>query len=275
MTGLLKTLWQVGVYGLLGIYGASIFFFALKPLLGWPIPRLLGPISTLFVWAFALGHALWTLGWRHALVFFGVAFVAGLAFEAVGVATGWVYGGYHYSPRLGPMLFRVPVLIPLSWFMVIYLAFALAGRLADGSDRTASFGRAMLNCFVGAIVATAWDVVVDPQMARTGLWVWEQPGEFFGVPVRNFAGWMATSFVVLLVYRAVTRNWPPRPWGESSRLFAALPLIAYGALALSFVIGYSVQEEGALAVVAFFTMGAFACFALAREGERSERKAGL
>ncbi len=62
----MKTAWQLAVYALLGLYCASIFFFALKPLIGWPIPRLLGPVSTLLVWAFALGHAVWTLGWRSA-----------------------------------------------------------------------------------------------------------------------------------------------------------------------------------------------------------------
>lgn len=252
------------MYALLGLYFAAIFFFAFKPLLGWPIPRLLGPASTLFVWAFALGHAVWTLGWRHALVFFGLAFVVGLAFEAVGVATGWVYGGYHYSPRLGPQLFRVPVLIPMSWFMVVYLAHAVTERLTGGAGQPRTASRAALACVLGAVVATAWDVVADPQMARTNLWVWEQPGEFFGVPVQNFIGWMITSFVVLVAYRAATWKWPPQPWADSSPLFAALPVIAYGALALSFVVGYLAQGEGALAVVAFFTMGALSLTALAR-----------
>ncbi len=262
--GRAKTAWQFAIYALLGLYCASIFFFALKPLLGWPIPRLLGPVSTLFVWAFALGHAVWTLGWRRALVFFGLAFVIGLTFEAVGVATGWVYGGYHYGPRLGPQLFHVPVLIPLAWFMVIYLAFVVTERLTGGAGQPKTVGCAFLACLLGAVVATTWDVVADPQMARTNLWVWERPGEFFGVPVQNFVGWMGTSFVVLAAYRAATWRWPTRPVGESSPLFAALPVFAYGALALSFVVGYSAQGERALAVVALFTMGALSLAALAR-----------
>ena len=64
-----KTAWQFAIYALLGLYFTSIFFFALKPLLGWPIPRLLGPVSTLLVWAFARGQAVWTLGWRRACGF--------------------------------------------------------------------------------------------------------------------------------------------------------------------------------------------------------------
>jgi putative membrane protein len=137
-------------------------------------------------------------------------------------------------------------------------------RLTGGAGQPKTVGRAFLACLLGAVVATTWDVVADPQMARTNLWVWEQPGEFFGVPVQNFVGWMGTSFVVLATYRAATWRWPTRPVGESSPLFAALPVIAYGALALSFVVGYSAQGEGALAVVAFFTMGALSLAALAR-----------
>jgi putative membrane protein len=114
------------------------------------------------------------------------------------------------------------------------------------------------------MVATAWDVVVDPQMARIGLWIWEQPGEFFGVPVHNFAGWLVTSLAVLASYRAATWGSPPRPLGASSPFFALLPVLAYGALALSYVVGYTVQGEQALAVVAFFTMGTLTLTALAQ-----------
>jgi len=269
-----KELWCPAVYLLLGLYLASLLVFTFRPVIGWPIPQSLGRASTLLIWAFALGHALWTLGWRHALVFFALAFFIGFTFEAVGIATGWVYGDYHYGPRLGPVMLGVPVLIPLSWFTVIYLALAVTERLADGASARTLRGAA-LSCVLGAVVATAWDVVVDPQMARIGLWIWEQPGEFFGVPVHNFLGWLATSLAVLASYRAATWAWPPRPLGASSPLFALLPVLAYGALALSYVVGYSVQGQGALAVVAFFTMGALTLTALAqgrREVQPGERQ---
>ena len=129
-----KELWCPAVYLLLGLYLASLLVFTFRPVIGWPIPQSLGRASTLLIWAFALGHALWTLGWRHALVFFALAFFIGFTFEAVGIATGWVYGDYHYGPRLGPVMLGVPVLIPLSWFTVIYLALAVTERLADVID---------------------------------------------------------------------------------------------------------------------------------------------
>ena len=259
----MKSFWRLAIYILLGLYVASIFFFALKPLTGLPMPPMLGPVSTIFVWGFALLHAGWRLGWRNALVFFSLAFGVGLALEAVGVATGWIYGGYHYSSRLGPQLLGVPVLIPMSWFMVIYLAYSLSERLAGPWAQARAPGRVLVNVLLGAVVATAWDVVADPQMAKSKLWIWDQPGAFFGVPVQNFAGWLATAGLVLGLYAALSRRWPPRSVGENSGWFDQLPVLAYGALALSFVLGYAAQGEAALAVIAFFTMGALALAALA------------
>jgi putative membrane protein len=155
------------------------------------------------------------------------------------------------------MVLGVPVLIPLAWFMVIYLAYCLTQKLIG--DRSL-----LWNSVMGAVAATAWDVVADPQMARTGLWIWDRGGDFFGVPIQNFVGWWITSFIVLLLYHTVTRTLPPVTSTDPSPSFALLPVIAYAGLALSFIIGYAGQGEGALAVITFFTMGAMSLIALAK-----------
>ena len=36
---------------------------------------------------------------------------------------------------------------------------------------------------------------MDPLMVQSGRWVWEVNGAYFGVPVHNFIGWWATTFV--------------------------------------------------------------------------------
>ena len=46
------------------------------------------------------------------------------------MATGWVYGPYHYTDQLGPkFLGLVPYLIPVAWFMMSYPSFVIADRL--------------------------------------------------------------------------------------------------------------------------------------------------
>ena len=86
------------------------------------------------------------------------------SFEQVGVATGAVYGAYHYSGMLGPKLGAVPLLIPLAWFMMIYPSYLVASLIVDGqpfphdTDLKGIGTRAV----VAAMVMTAWDAVIDP-----------------------------------------------------------------------------------------------------------------
>jgi len=61
-------------------------------------------MATVFLVLFSLCHAWYLLGGRHCLVFFTLAAVISWIFEEVGVATGLIYGPYHYTAVLGPKL---------------------------------------------------------------------------------------------------------------------------------------------------------------------------
>jgi putative membrane protein len=52
--------------------------------------------------AFALLHAGHREGWSRAIWLLALVFIVSLLFESVGVATGWIYGPYHYTDQLGP-----------------------------------------------------------------------------------------------------------------------------------------------------------------------------
>jgi uncharacterized membrane protein len=56
---------------------------------------------------------------------------------------------------------------------------------------------------MSAIVMTAWDMIMDPIMVRMGFWVWEVEGPYFGVPLHNYVGWLATTFTIFLLYRLI------------------------------------------------------------------------
>jgi len=51
---------------------------------------------------FSLTHAWYSIGGRPTLVFFSLSAAIAWAFEEVGVATGLVFGAYHYTDYLGP-----------------------------------------------------------------------------------------------------------------------------------------------------------------------------
>jgi uncharacterized membrane protein len=186
------------------------------------LPVIPGGLNSLIVilLLFSLWHASVALGVRLTLAFFAITTVTSWIFEEIGVVTGLVYGSYHYTATLGPWLGSVPVLIPLAWFMLVYPSYALANLIVDGWPVGTPGGRGHLVrlALVGALVMTAWDLVVDPILSgpTVGAWVWERGGPYYGVPVQNYLGWIVTTFTAYLLYRSVERRWTPQPVGPLS-----------------------------------------------------------
>jgi uncharacterized membrane protein len=189
----------------------------------------------------SLTHAFFVLGWRHTLVFFGLSTVLSWCFEQAGVATGMIYGPYHYTDVLGMRLGHVPVLIPLAWFMLIYLSYVTANLLVGdppvgsaGVLHRRGLGQVLRASFLGAMVMTAGDLVLDPMLSGPDLnaWTWEQGGPYFGIPMQNYAGWMLTALSIHLAYRLVECRMYLRRIGPAAALIATLPLAAYGCIVI-------------------------------------------
>jgi putative membrane protein len=148
--------------------------------------------------AAAGGEAVETRGGRGALVTVAAGAV-GFGAELVGVATGRPFGHYAYSRRLGPRVRGVPVLAAAAWAMLARPAWVAAGWIS---------GRPAVRVPVAAAALTAWDVFLDPRMAREGYWSWPGGGRYEGVPASNFAGWFATGLAIFTVVAAVDRAAP-------------------------------------------------------------------
>jgi uncharacterized membrane protein len=223
-----------------------------------PLPDVPGGFHglTLFLVLFSFFHAWHALGWRHTLVFFALSAVISWGFEQVGVATGLIYGPYHYTEALGIKLGHVPLLIPLAWFMMIYPSYVIANLIVEGRPTGSRGGlrHIVWLAFLSAMVMTAWDLVVDPLLSSPPMqaWIWEPGGSYFGIPAQNFVGWLLTTFTVYLLYRLYERKVVPRPTGPVTATVAALPLVAYGSQMLANAI-YGQPE--ALRVIAPFVMG--------------------
>ena len=223
------------------------------------LPVIPGGINTLtlLLLLFSLAHSSYALGGRLTLAFFAITAVVSWTLEEAGVVTGLVFGPYHYTSTLGPWLGSVPVLIPLAWFMMIYPSYVIANLVIDGRPTGSPGGRGHLAglALLGALVMAAWDLVVDPILSGPviGAWVWEAGGPYFGIPVHNYAGWIGTTFIVYVAYRALERQWPPRPAGPMTPGASVLPVLAYGAMMVSNLLSGS--TPAALVVIAPIAMG--------------------
>ncbi|PRY50509.1 putative membrane protein [Geodermatophilus tzadiensis] len=181
-------------------------------------------------------------GVRTGLAVLGLVAVTAVAFESVGVATGFPYGPYAYSDVLGPTLLGVPFLVPLAWLMMAWpswvLARLLTRRARPGRQRPA-------RVVVAAAVFAAWDVVLDPQLVQAGYWTWARPQPGLPgidtVPLTNLAGWLLAGLVLMtLLDLVVARTAPP----GGRRTGDAAPLLVLGWMTLG----------GALAHAAFLDL---------------------
>ena len=216
--------------------------------------RFLTPVSTLAGFTFALLHAGQREGWMRALRLLALVFAISLLFESIGVATGLIYGAYHYTNKLGPLfLGLVPYLIPVAWFMMSYPSFVIADRLipADWTlTRAGRWQRILSVAAVGGLAMTAWDLVMDPIMVAGGHWVWDVNGAYHGIPLQNFWGWWLTVFTTFALYMLISGKAPKVPAAQFDRL----AVLSYLVTALGIVIVSLVSKAGELALVGFFAM---------------------
>lgn len=251
---------------------AAFAYLTLAGSFDWPGRTVIG--KTLVLMAFSMAHAALALGRRKMLVFFALSAVISWVFEEVGVRTGAIYGPYHYSDQLGFKLGHVPLMIPITWFAMIYPAYvvanAIVGRRVFGSSGTRS--HVLWLALVSALVMTCWDVVMDPVMSAKGYWIWERPGEYFGVPFQNFVGWLATTFTIYAAYRMYEwRTRAAESSAEFDRTLALAPIVAYALASTYYVVAAAPTE---LRVIACFVMGMPSLLAFGRLLGRTGQRVG-
>lgn len=91
-----------------------------------------------------------------------------------------IYGFYHYHEIWTLKLGHVPLLVVMTWPILIYMAFEMASRVSSAGARFIPL--------LGALVVLSDALFIEPIAVQTGLWSWRQPG-IFGVPPIGFAGW--------------------------------------------------------------------------------------
>lgn len=136
----------------------------------------------LFVVALAHALATWPLE-RTAALFLGGVAVAGVL-EVIGVASGLL------EHELRPQVLGVPLSVLLVWPAVVYVFYRIAALLAPSGVATAA---------LAAVLATAADVLLDPEGVRNGVWRYPESRlstpRFRGVPWWNYLAWLVVVFL--------------------------------------------------------------------------------
>jgi uncharacterized membrane protein len=159
-------------------------------------------------------HGYLSLGLRSITLFFVPAVLLSLCSELLGTSTGFPFGHYAYLSGLGYKIAGlVPFTIPLSWFYLGFSAYLLAYsglRVVLSRLDLKDFNVRLWAVVTGAVLLTAWDLVLDPAMSQAPFpfWEFQEVGEFFGMPYRNLVGWVGTGMVFMGVAALLGRKEP-------------------------------------------------------------------
>jgi hypothetical protein len=138
-----------------------------------------------------------------------------------------IFESYHYSPNFILTIDRAPIVIGLTWALII----AGAMRITDALGVRRRWAP-----FVDSLLAISLDLAFDAIAIRMGLWTWRgipHSEGWFGVPAGNFWAWLWVTFAFSLVTRWVRDASAGRPMREWLQLLAPIP--AYAVLLLGLV----------------------------------------
>ncbi len=233
-------------------------------------------------------HSLKVKGLGPTVAFFLICWSISWLCEYIGHNRGWFFGHYHYTKTLGVAIGGVPLIIIVTWSVVIYSSFMVIDWLVGmgGVVKLRSWwGRALWSTLIASATATlvcAWDLMVDPMATsyawwtgngRLPWWYWIRGGPYLrelpgieriegwegaaqsGVPIGNMVGWWIAPFFMVFIFYLFFQ----RANIVSGSLFNLVPLLVYFYVYFTLVflvleMNWYVQDMTQVALIGTFTM---------------------
>jgi len=225
------------------------------------INKLYPIILAVFIFVIAGFHGIKRYGMKNMAIFFMITWVVSNFFEALSIQTGFPFGFYHYVNLPGPRLFEVPVIIMIAYFGMGYAAWTLSHVLTGQYSKKLEGKQILIVPFIGAFIMVMWDLIMDPSFSTLqSIWVWQNPGPYFGVPLVNFAGWFLVVFIFFQIFALYISKYDKNNMDKStvfSKLFWGEMVAAYAIVALNAILKpilYYNDINLAMALITVFTM---------------------
>jgi hypothetical protein len=131
-----------------------------------------------------------------------------------------IFETYQYSPDFVLAIDRAPLLIGLTWALII----AGAMRITDALGVRRRYAP-----FVDSVLAISLDLAFDAVAIRLGLWTWRDVSPtdgWFGVPAGNFYAWLFVTLAFSLLARWLRDASRATPSFEWLQLLVPIPAFA-------------------------------------------------
>jgi hypothetical protein len=131
-----------------------------------------------------------------------------------------IFETYEYSPDFALAIDRAPIVIGLTWALII----AGAMRITDALGVRRRYAPV-----VDSVLAIMLDLAFDAVAIRMGLWTWRDIGAehgWFGVPAGNFYAWLFVTWSFSFLTRWLREAARDRPTLEWLQLLVPIPAFA-------------------------------------------------
>jgi putative membrane protein len=123
---------------------------------------------------------------KKFIILSSIIFFIGYSVEAIGVATGILFGSYSYGAFFGIKVFETPLLIGVNW---LFLSLSTHGVVRYFTKNP------ILLIVIPALLMTGLDFFIEPVAMKLGFWGWENNI----IPFQNYVMWFVTSAVIHVI----------------------------------------------------------------------------
>ncbi len=156
-------------------------------------------------------HQDFRLLWWVAVTYWGTFFI-----EVAGVATGRIFGVYHYGATMWIQWLDVPLVIALNWTLLILATNDLAARFLSSP---------LLAAVVASALIALYDLCIEPVAVALDYWQWA--GGI--IPTQNYIAWslVALFFSIPLQLLQIRFRHPLLPIYAGAQLVFFLLLLLF------------------------------------------------
>ena len=248
---------------LVGLCIFSTIFFRLNLFDGAPTIGVMLTFVVLVIFAWIQGIERY--GIKNMFIWFVITWVISNSLESLSILgeKGFPFGHYHYAVMENFSIGGVPIPIMIVYFGISYLAWTVAQSVLGIFDKPIVGFHKFLLPLTAAIIMGMFDLTADPRSATiSGHWVWENGGEFFGVPTSNFYGWVFVVYLFMQVFTLfISRRQPNKKSQQASRskFFWLRAAVIYLMMGIGvFIEGFTHTDHqeiySSMAMLSLFTM---------------------
>ena len=123
------------------------------------------------------------------LIVFSLGFIA----ELIGVHTGYLFGNYTYSSKLGLTVLDVPLIIGINWAILSIGAWNLCKKITSNT---------LLNILIASLLMVIFDICMEPTAINFGYWKWNNQI----IPLFNYISWFLISIPAIYMHSKFQTN---------------------------------------------------------------------